>query len=276
MNKNFKRALGIFAAAAIALSGCSSTGADSKEADNKLIIGVNPVPHGQILEYVAKELAPKAGLEIEIKQYTDYVQPNVALAEGDLDGNYFQHIPYLEKSEKDGGYDLTPGKGIHIEPYAVYSEKVKSFDEIPEGAKVGITNDAANQNRALKLLEAHGLLKLDPNVDEYTIHTGIVENPKKIEFVEVDPATLPRTLDSVDLAVINGNYALEAGLSPTKDSIAVEDGKNNPYANLLVRRADLDGEKLKLWEKLEELLHSDEVREYIKKTWGDGSVLPAF
>lgn len=277
MNKNFKKALGLFAVAAIALSGCTSNSATKSDAkEETLLIGASPVPHAKILEYVAKELAPKEGFKLEIKQYTDYVQPNTALAEGDLDGNYYQHVPYLEKSEKDGGYDLSHGKGIHIEPLALYSKNVKKVADLKEGAKVGITNDPSNQHRAILLLASQGLLKLDPNVQEYTIHTGILENPKKIEFVEADPAALPRTLDSLDLAVINCNFALEAGLSPAKDAVAIEEAKNNPYANILARRADLSGSKLKLWEKLEKLLHSKEVREYIKKTWSDGSVIPAF
>ena len=249
MNKKITKILGIATIAALALSGCSGTtsSSESSSGETTLVVGVSPVPHGDILGYVAKELAPKAGLKIDIKEYTDYIQPNAALDSGDLDANYYQHIPYLEQSSKDNGYEFTPGKGVHIEPIGLYSKSVKSVDEIKEGAKIGITNDPSNQGRALKLLEAHGLIELDSAVEDYSVLKGIKSNPKKIEFVEADPAALPRSLESVDAAIINGNYALEADLSPSKDAIALEDGKNNPYGNLLVRRTDLSGDKLKAW-----------------------------
>lgn len=278
MKKNFKKIFGLLAVSALALTGCSAgnNASDSSGADNTLVVGATPVPHAQILEFVKKELAPKVGLNLEIKQYTDYVQPNLALSEGDLDANFYQHVSYLKKSEKDGGYDLTPGKGIHLEPYGIYSASIKNLNDLKEGAKVGITNDPSNQSRALQFLESQGVIKLEQGKDEYSIHSGIAENTKNVKFVELDPASLPRTLDSLDIAVINGNYALEAGLKPSKDALALEETKNNPYANILARNAKLSGEKLKAWEKLEELLHSPEVKAYIEKTWDDGSIIPAF
>ncbi len=277
MNKRIVKIFGLIAVASLGLTGCSgSTNATGNSDNDTLIVGASPVPHGKILEYIAKELAPKAGLKLEIKQYTDYVQPNTALDNGDIDANFYQHLPYLKQAEKDNGYKFTAGKGVHLEPYGIYSEKIKSLKDLPENAKVGITNDPSNQGRALLFLEAQGLIKVDSAVKDLSVHKGIVSNPKKLQFVEADPATLPRTISSLDIAVINGNFALEAGLSPNKDAIALEDGKNNPYSNLLVRRSDLSGKKLEAWNKLEKLLHSPEVKKFITDNWSDGSIIPSF
>lgn len=266
---------------AASLTACGAGGGDSSapEADDqgvtKLVIGASPTPHAKILEFVDKELAAEAGLDLEIKSFDDYVQPNVQLAEGTLDANYYQHLPYYEAQVKDRGYAFAHYEGVHIEPFALYSKKVSDVAALPEGAQVGINNDPSNQGRALELLAKAGVITLKAGKDatNATIY-DIDENAKKLKFVETDPAQLVRSLDDLDVAVINGNYALEANLSPSKDAILVEEADGNPYANFLaVQAADESNPALK---KLDELLHSPEVKAYLTKTWADGSVLPAF
>lgn len=266
---------------ASSLTACGAGGGDSSgpEANDKgvttLVVGASPTPHAKILEFVDKELAPKAGLDLDIKTFDDYIQPNVQLSEGTLDANYFQHLPYYDAQVKDRGYDFAHYTGIHIEPFALYSKKVKDVAELPQGAQVGINNDPSNQGRALELLAKAGVITLKAGKDatNATIY-DVDQNAKKLKFVETDPAQLVRSLDDLDVAVINGNYALEANLSPTKDAILVEEAAGNPYANFLtVQKKDENNASLK---KLDELLHSPEVKAYIEKTWPDGSVLPAF
>lgn len=266
---------------ATSLTACGAGGGDSSgpEADDngvtKLVIGASPTPHAKILEYVDSELAAKAGLDLDIKSFDDYVQPNVQLSEGTLDANYFQHKPYFDAQVKDRGYDFAHYTGVHIEPFALYSKKVKDVKDLAQGAQVGINNDPSNQGRALELLAKAGVITLKSGKDatNATIY-DVDQNAKKLKFVETDPAQLVRSLDDLDVAVINGNYALEANLSPSKDAILVEEAEGNPYANFLtVQKKDENNASLK---KLDELLHSAEVKAYIAKTWSDGSVLPAF
>ncbi|WP_353951874.1 MetQ/NlpA family ABC transporter substrate-binding protein [Knoellia sp. S7-12] len=270
---------GIALFAVSSLAACGAGGGDSSgpEADDKgvtkLVIGASPTPHAKILEFVDKELAAKAGLDLDIKSFDDYVQPNVQLSEGTLDANYFQHQPYYDAQVKDRGYDFAHYTGVHIEPFALYSKKVKDVKELPEGAQVGVNNDPSNQGRAVELLAKAGVITLKPGKDatNATIY-DIDQNAKKLKFVETDPAQLVRSLDDLDVAVINGNYALEADLSPSKDAILVEETTGNPYANFLtVAKKDENNAALK---KLDGLLHSPEVKAYIEQTWADGSVLP--
>lgn len=265
---------------ASSLTACGAGGGDSSgpEADDsgitKLVIGASPTPHAKILEFVDKELAAKAGLDLDIKSFDDYVQPNVQLSEGTLDANYFQHQPYYDAQVKDRGYDFAHYTGVHIEPFALYSKKIKDVKELAEGAQVGVNNDPSNQGRALELLAKAGVITLKPGKDatNATIY-DVDQNARKLKFVETDPAQLVRSLDDLDVAVINGNYALEANLSPSKDAILVEEATGNPYANFLtVAKKDENNAALK---KLDELLHSPEVKAYIEKTWADASVLPA-
>jgi D-methionine transport system substrate-binding protein len=272
---------GLALVAVTGLSACGAGGGDSSgpEADDKgvttLVVGASPTPHAKILEFVDANLAAKAGLDLEIKSFDDYVQPNVQLSEGTLDANYFQHLPYYEAQVKDRGYDFAHYEGVHIEPFALYSKKVKDVSELADGAQVGINNDPSNQGRALELLAKAKVITLKAGKDatNATVY-DIDQNPKKLQFKETDPAQLVRSLDDLDVAVINGNYALEAKLSPTKDAILVEEAEGNPYANFLtVQKKDENNAALK---KLDELLHSPEVKAYIEKTWPDGSVLPGF
>ncbi|GAB3064111.1 MetQ/NlpA family ABC transporter substrate-binding protein [Sediminivirga luteola] len=270
------------AASALFLAGCGAgggsdaeVGQESEEGVTTLTVGVSPVPHGTILEFVNENLAEEAGLSLEIVSYDDYALPNRALVDGELDANYFQHLPYFESESESQGYELAHFDGVHIEPFALYSNEYDDVADLPGGAQIGINNDPSNQGRALDLLAEAGLITLDDSVDVVSATVGdVVDNPKNLEFIEADAASLARTLDDVDASVINGNYAIEAGLSPTEDGLLVESGEDNPYANFLaVRAGDETNEAIVT---LDELLHSEEVRQFIEETWADGAVIPAF
>ena len=273
--------IAVATAATLALTGCGLVGGGTdtvgqKEGDvTKLTVGATPVPQGDILRFVDENLAADAGLDIDVKEYTDYTLPNKALSDGDIDANYFQHKPYLDSEVKGQGYEITGFEPINLEPFALFSNKVKDVADLPEGAKIGINNDPANQGRALKMLEEADLITLNDGVDAVSAKLSDVrENPKNLEFVEADAAQLARTLQDVDASVINGNNALEAGLSPAKDGILIESAENNPYGNFLaVRTQNKDDENVR---KLNDLLHSPEVKKFIEEKWSDGSVLPSF
>jgi D-methionine transport system substrate-binding protein len=267
-------------AVAAALAGCgtgSDSGDTSPEADavTTLKVGVSPVPHGEILKFVQDNLAADAGLDIEIVEYQDYILPNTALNDGDLDANYFQHQPYLDAQVAENGYEFFAFAGVHIEPLGVYSDKLKSVDELADGAKIGVSNDPANQARGLRLLEEAGAIKLKDTGDaDPTISDLAEDTPVKVELVQLDPKLLPTNLPDFALAVINGNFAIDAGLSPSQDALVLESGENNPYANFLVTtKAEQSNAAIV---KLDELLHTPEVREFIETTWADGSVIAAF
>lgn len=278
--RNFRQILAASAAAALALglSACSSS-ADKADSTNgadasgvvTLKVGASPSPHAKILKYVDENLAAEAGIDLDIVEYTDYIQPNEALKSGDLDANFFQTVPYLKQQAEENGYEFTAGKGIHLEPLAVYSEKLKSLDQLPEGATIGIIDDVTNQSRALALLAEQGLVTLPTDGSDANVHT--VTKVKKFEFKEVQGPQLVRSLADVDVAVINGNFAQEGGLSP-KDAIVVESPENNPAVNILAWANNT--KKLDAVKKLEDLLHSDQVKQYIEQTWSDDSVIPAF
>ncbi|MBF5094542.1 MetQ/NlpA family ABC transporter substrate-binding protein [Azospirillum sp. INR13] len=234
-------------------------------------VGVTAGPHAQILEAV-KPIAAKDGLDIQILEFTDYVIPNQALAGGDLDANSFQHQPYLDNQVKDRGFDLVSVGKTVVYPIGIYSKKVKSLEELPAGAKFAIPNDPTNGGRVLLLLQAKGLIKLKDGGTLKASPIDIVENPKKLEIVELDAAQLPRSLDDVTAAAINTNFALEAGIDPVKDAIAREDA-DSPYANVIVvRKADKD----KPWvAKLVKSYNSPEVKEFILTKFKN-AVVPAF
>ncbi|MNW41539.1 D-methionine-binding lipoprotein MetQ precursor [compost metagenome] len=207
-----------------------------------------------------------------MKEFTDYVQPNVQLYEKELDANYFQHQPYLDEQNAQNGFDLVSVVGVHVEPFGAYSNKYKSTEEIPDGAKVAIPNDPTNGGRALLLLQKQGLIKLKDEAGITATQKDIVENPKNLKIIETDAAMLPRQLAEVDLALINTNYALEAKLNPTKDALFIED-KESPYTNILVARPDnKDSEAI---QKLAKALTSDEVRTFINDTY-QGALVPVF
>ena len=266
----------------LALTGCGLTGGGSGEVGTEsngvttLTIGTSVTPHGDIWRYIDENLAADAGLDLEIKEFTDYSLPNRALVDGELDANYFQHLPFLESERENQGYELYNfEQGLHIEPFALYSEKHTDVAELPDGATIGINNDPANQGRALKLLADNGLIELADGVDPITatIH-DVAENPKNLEFVEAEAAQLARTLADTDASVINGNNALNAGLSSKEDGLLVESPEGNPYQNVLVVRAgDEENEAI---QKLNEIAHDDSVRSFIEETWPKGEVIPAF
>ena len=236
-----------------------------------LSVAATAVPHAEILEFVKPTLA-KEGVELNIKVFTDYVQPNVQVAEKRLDANFFQHQPYLDEFNKSRGTELVSVAGVHVEPFGAYSSKHKNLNELPQGANVVIPNDATNGGRAMLLLQKAGVITLKPEAGILATPKDIVENPKAIKVRELEAATLPRVLTQVDLALINTNYALEAKLNPTKDALAIEGG-DSPYVNILVARADnKDNAAL---QKLAKALNSAEVKAFIAEKY-QGAVVPAF
>lgn len=278
-----KKLIATAAAAAIALSACSSDGGagateslTTPNADGliEVRVGASPTPHAEILDYLESSgLAADAGIKIVVTEFTDYVLPNETLEKGDIDANYFQHIPYFDQQVADQGYDFAHSVGIHIEPFGAYSETLSSLADLPDGAKVSIPNDPSNGGRALLLLQDQGVLTLDVDAESPTV-LDIVDNPKNIEIVELEAAILPTTLPDVSAAVINGNYALEAGLVPATDAIALENPEDNPYVNIVAyRSADADTEGIT---KLVDLLTSEDVRTFITETWPNGELIPAF
>lgn len=237
----------------------------------KIVIGATPVPHAEILE-VAKASLQAQGYELEIKVFNDYVLPNKALADKDLDVNFMQHEPYLREFNAMNGTRLEPVFGVHLEPMGAYSKSIKSLAELKDGDKIAIPNDPTNESRALDLLAKNGLIELDTKVKLRT-PMDITKNPKNLKFVELDGATLPRALDEVSLAVINSNFALNANLNPKSDSIISEDAINNPYSNIVVVRADeVYGKKAIA---LKKAILSDEVKKFINEKY-KGAVIPSF
>jgi D-methionine transport system substrate-binding protein len=238
---------------------------------DQLTIAASAVPHAEILEFVKPELA-KEGVDLQVKVFTDYVQPNVQVAEKHLDANFFEHLPFLNEFNKNRNQNLVPIVPVHIEPFGAYSTKLKSIKDLPENARVAIPNDPSNSGRSLQLLSKAGLIKLKDPGNILATERDIVENPKRLKFIEVEAATLPRILGQVDLALINTNYALAAKLNPTKDALLIEDGQS-PYANYLVARPDnKDRPAIK---KLAAILQSPEVKKFIETKYG-GAVVPAF
>ncbi len=236
-----------------------------------LKVAATPVPHAEILKFVQPKLKEQ-GVNLEIKEFTDYVQPNVQVYEKQLDVNFFQHIPYLQQFNKDQNMNLVEVNAVHIEPFGAYSKKIKKVDELADGATIALPNDPTNLGRALSLLEKNGVIKLKEGVGVSGTVKDVVENKKNVQFKEVEAAMLPRVLEEVDLALINTNYALEAKLVPTKDALFIED-KDSPYANYLVARPDnKDSDAV---QKLAKALNTPEVKKFIEDTY-KGAVVPAF
>lgn len=235
-----------------------------------ITIGVTPFPHKDIMT-VVKGLLAREGYDLRIKEFTDYVTPNTALAEGSLDANFFQHVPYLENTCREKKLKLTWVCKIHIEPLGLYSKKIKKLEQLKNGARIAIPNDPTNGARALRLLEKNGLIKV--KAGELVTAKDITDNPKNIKFHELDAAQLPRTLEDVDAAVINTNFAGEAGLTPSRDALIIE-GKDSPYANIIaVRSEDKDKPEIKALVKAS---NSPEVKEYINKVLLPKGIVPAF
>lgn len=253
----------------IGIAGCG-TKKQEASADKKVIkVGASPVPHAEILEAV-KPILAKEGYTLKIVQFNDYVTPNTALQDGEIDANFFQHIPYLKKSCEEEKLDLDYTVKVHIEPMGVYSLKIKSLSELKSGAQIAIPNDPTNGARALRVLEKAGLIKL--KAGDLVTKLDITENAKNLKFQELDAAQLPRVLKDVDAAVINTNYAIQANLNPTKDALAME-AKDSPYANVLaVRKQDKDKPYI---QALSKALNSPEIKKFIEDKY-KGSIIPAF
>lgn len=274
--KTWKKLVAAAGAAGLALGLAACGGGDSAGGDTKLIVGASPDPHAKILRYVADNLAEKQGIELEVKEYTDYVQPNEALNSGDLDANYYQTVPYFDDQTAKNNWQFEHGKGIHLEPLGIYSEKLKDIKDLKDGAKIGIINDPTNQARALNLLADNGLIKLpkDEKQQKVSVIAKSKEyNPRGFELPEVEGPQLVRALADVDIAVINGNFAQLGGKKPA-DALILESTENNPSLNILAWKKD--SEKVEAIKKLDSLLHSPEVKAFIEKTWPDKSVLPGF
>ncbi|MGM0502374.1 MAG: MetQ/NlpA family ABC transporter substrate-binding protein [Bacillota bacterium] len=247
------------------LVGCGQQEAEKKE----IVVGATPVPHAKILQEVVKPKLAEEGITLKVKEFTDYVTPNLALSDGSIDANYFQHVPYLNNFKEERELDLTYTAKIHLEPMGLYSREIDSLEDLPDGATIAIPNDATNEGRSLLLLESKGLIKLEEGAGLEVTPADIAENPKNLEFEELEAAQLPRVLQDVTAAVINTNYALEADLVPTEDALIIE-GSDSPYANVLaVRTEDKDDPLIK---KLTNALTSDEVKEYIKQEYQGGIV----
>lgn len=274
--KTWKKLVAAAGAAGLALGLAACGGGDSAGGDTKLIVGASPDPHAKILRYVADNLAEKQGIELEVKEYTDYVQPNEALNSGDLDANYYQTVPYFDDQTAKNNWQFDHGKGIHLEPLGIYSEKLKDIKDLKDGAKIGIINDPTNQARALNLLADNGLIKLpkDEKQQKVSVIAKSKEyNPRGFELPEVEGPQLVRALADVDIAVINGNFAQLGGKEPS-DALILESTENNPSLNILVWKKD--SEKVEAIKKLDSLLHSPEVKAFIEKTWPNKAVLPGF
>lgn len=260
MKKSFKTLL----AAAFILVGATALAGELK-------VGATPVPHAELLNLVKEDLKTE-GVDLKVVEFTDYVTPNLALAEGELDANFFQHFPYLEKFSNERGLNLVSAGKIHVEPLGVFSQKIKDIKDLPNKATIAIPSDPSNGGRALILLHNNGIIKLNDPTNLYVTEFDIVENPKKLKFKPIEAAQLPRVLPDVEAAVINGNYALEAGFSPVEDSLLLE-GAESPYANIIaVKSGDESKEDI---QKLLKVLQSKKVSDYIGANY-KGGVVPAF
>ncbi|MFF4212958.1 MetQ/NlpA family ABC transporter substrate-binding protein [Streptomyces sp. NPDC001796] len=257
------------------LSACGSgkSSSASSGSDGPLIVAASPTPHAEILNFVKDNLAKKAGLDLQVKEFTDYVTPNTATEDGSVGANYFQNQPYLDDFNKKNGTHIVPVVTVHLEPLGLYSHKIKKADELKSGATVAIPNDTVNEARALRLLDANGLITLKSGVGNEATPQDIAKNPKNLKFKELEAAQTPRSLDDVDAAVINGNYAISSGLKPAKDALVLESAKNNPYGNFLaVKKGNESDPRVK---KLAKLLVSPEVKKFIQDKY-QGSVIASF
>ena len=248
--------------------------AGTASAQTTLKVGATPAPHADILKLIKDDLSEQ-GINLEIIEFTDYVTPNQALESGDIDANYFQHLPYLESFNKEHGFHLESAAGIHIEPIAVYPGKTKTLDKLKSKKKatIAIPNDPTNEGRALLLLQAAGLITLKKNAGLEATPSDIASNPNKIKFREIEAASLPRVLKDVDAAVINGNYAIPAGLTASKNGLFVE-GKESPYVNIVaVKQGKKDDPAI---QALVNALQSQKVKDWILKNYPDADVIAVF
>jgi D-methionine transport system substrate-binding protein len=275
-----KKILSLLLISILALSlftGCGGGEAEEPEAElQKIIVGASPAPHAEILE-IAKELLVEQGYDLQIQEFVDYVQPNLALDSGEIDANYFQHRLYLDQFNVENGTEIVAIADVHYEPFGIYPGRTSSLDDLTDGSQIAVPNDTTNEARALLLLEYLGLIKLRENVGLEATVNDIVENPKNLKIVEIEAAQLPRSLPDVDMAVINGNYAIDAGLNVGTDALAIEDAESPTiktyYSNVLaVKVGDEGREDL---QALAAALLSPEVKAFIESTY-EGAVVPMF
>ena len=268
-----KKIIAIILALTFVLS-LAACGGNSDDAAKTIKVGATPAPHAEILEVIKEELA-KEGWTLEIVEFNDYVQPNQALEDGELDANYFQHVLYLNQFNDEYGTHLVNAGGIHYEPFGIYAGKTASLDALADGAKIGVPNDATNEARALLLLEQEGLIVLKEGVGLNATKSDIVENPRGFEIVELNAELLPASLPDLDIAVINGNYAIDAGLK-VSEALAIEaaDGAATEYYQnvIAVKEGNENSEKI---QALLKALKSDAVKTYIQSTY-NGAVVPLF
>lgn len=264
---------GVVALGLVGCGGANTAGTKDSKNDKVIKIGVTPKPHKEIVD-IAKPLLEKQGYTVEITEFNDYVQPNTAVSEGSLDANFFQHTPYLNEQNQSKGFKLVSVGAIHLEPMGLYSKKIKSIEELKDGATIAVPNDPSNEARALKLLAGKGIIKIKDG--ELVTPKDITENKKNLKFSELEAAAIPRAMDDVDAAVINGNYAIEAKFNPAKDAIIVEDKNSEaakPYANILVVKEG--NEKQEKIQALYKAMTSPEVKAFIEKEYS-GAVIPVF
>lgn len=265
-----KKIFGIFVIALVSVTLVFAGG--KKDQSAVLTVGATPEPHAALLNLIVEDLA-KEGITLKIIEFTDYVTPNDAVESGQIDANFFQHVPYQDTFNKEKGYHLVSAAGIHVEPLAVYSSKITKLSDLPNGATVAIPNDPTNEGRALLLLQSAGLITLKKDAGLTAIPLDIVENKKNLKFREIEAASLPRVLGDVDAAVINGNYALPAGLSAAKDGLFIE-GKDSPYVNIVTVKAGNENNPRIL--ALVKALKSQKIKDYIIQKYPDGDVVPVF
>ncbi|MEV0691384.1 MULTISPECIES: MetQ/NlpA family ABC transporter substrate-binding protein [unclassified Streptomyces] len=275
MRNTIKITTAVLAAGALSLglTACGSEEESGSDASGTLTVAASPVPHAEILNFVKDNLAEKAGLDLEVKEVTDYVTPNTSTEDGSVDANYFQTQAYLDDFNKKNGTHIVPAGDVHLEPLGLYSEKVKEADQLKSGATIAIPNDTINEGRALQLLAANKIITIKDGVGFEATPADITGNPKKLKFKELEAAQTPRALADVDAAVVNGNYAIGADLKPAEDALVLESAEGNPHANFLaVKEGNEDDPRVK---KLAELLTSDEVKKFIDDKYA-GSVVAAF
>ncbi|HZF89246.1 MetQ/NlpA family ABC transporter substrate-binding protein [Streptomyces sp.] len=275
MRNTAKITTAVLAAGALTfgLTACGSDKDAASDTSGPLVVAATPVPHAEVLTYVKDNLAEKAGLDLEIREFTDYVTPNTATEDGSVGANYFQTEPYLADFNKKNGTHLVSVASVHLEPLGLYSEKADKVDGLKNGATIAVPNDTVTEARALQLLAANGLITLKDGVGTEATPADITKNPKNLKFKELEAAQTPRSLKDVDAAVINGNYALQADLKPAEDALVLESPENNPNVNLLVvKEGDEDDPRVK---KLARLLTSAEVKKFIADKYA-GSVIASF
>jgi len=271
-----KKLIAITLALVLCLGLLAACGEKTPTTDGNVVlkVGATPAPHAEVLEQ-AKTILAEQGITLEIVEFTDYVLPNTAVEDGDIDANYFQHKPYMNDFNENNGTHLVSVADIHYEPYGLYPGKTKTIDELADGAQIAVPNDGTNEARALLLLEAQGLIKIKEGAGLGATKLDIIENPKNLDIVEMEAAQLPRSLESVDMAVINGNYAIDAGLSVAKDAVAKEDPNSTAaetYANIIcVKEGNEENAAVKA---LVEVLKGEAIQKYINETY-DGAVIPS-